>query len=68
MGYMYYTLEGVAVEDRKCANSAVCTLSKHVVHCKKRKEFSVPAAGMSLTKLSLAGKNLIIPAQGEFAL
>jgi hypothetical protein len=27
--------------------------------------FSSPA-GMSLTKLSLAGKNLIIPSQGEF--
>jgi hypothetical protein len=27
-----------------------------------------PPAGMSLTKLSLAGKNLIIPGHGEFGL
>jgi hypothetical protein len=37
-------------------------------HCtvKKGSRFSRSPAGMSLTKLSLAGNNLIIPAQGEF--
>jgi hypothetical protein len=33
---------------------------------KKRFEIFLSPAGMSLTKLSLAGNNLIIPAQGEF--
>ncbi len=32
-------------------------------HCKKGYRFSQSPAGMSLTKLSLAGKNLIIPGQ-----
>ncbi len=37
-------------------------------HCKKSLAISPSPAGMSLTKLSLslAGKNLIIPDQGEF--
>jgi hypothetical protein len=36
------------------------------VHCKKRFAIFPSPAGMSLTKLSLAGDNLIIPGQGEF--
>ncbi len=37
------------------------------VHCKKRLAIFHPhPAGMSLTKLSLAGINLIISGQGEF--
>ncbi len=36
------------------------------IHCKKRLAVFPSPAGMSLTKLSLAGDNLIIPAQGEF--
>jgi hypothetical protein len=38
------------------------------LHCKKRLpvSFFLSPAGMSLTKLSLAGNNLIIPGQGEF--
>ncbi len=36
------------------------------VHCKKRLAVFLSLAGMSLTKLSLAGNNLIIPGQGEF--
>ncbi len=36
------------------------------VHCKKGQRISRPQAGMSLTKLSLAGNYLIIPGQGEF--
>jgi hypothetical protein len=36
------------------------------VHCKKRLAIFPSSAGMSLTKLSLARKNLIIPDQGEF--
>jgi hypothetical protein len=36
------------------------------IHCKKRFVIFPSPAGMSLTKLSLDGKNLIIPVQGEF--
>ncbi len=36
------------------------------IHCKKRLAIFPSPAGMSLTKLSLAGNNLIIPAQGGF--
>ncbi len=35
-------------------------------HCKKRLAFFLFPAGMSLSKLSLAGNNLIIPGQEEF--
>ncbi len=36
------------------------------IHCKKRLAIFLSQAGMSLTKLSLAGHNLIIPDQEEF--
>jgi hypothetical protein len=36
------------------------------VHCKKRLAIFPSPAGMSLTKISLAGNNLIIPGQKEF--
>jgi hypothetical protein len=36
------------------------------IHCKKSLTIFPSPAGMSLTNLSLAGKNLIIPGQGEF--
>jgi hypothetical protein len=36
------------------------------LHRKKRLDIFQSPAGMSLTKLSLAGKNFIIPGQGEF--
>ncbi len=36
------------------------------LHCKKRLLFFPSPAGMSLTKLSLAGTNLTIPGRGEF--
>jgi hypothetical protein len=36
------------------------------IHCKKRFAIFLSPAGMSLTKLSLDGNNLIIPAKGEF--
>jgi hypothetical protein len=36
------------------------------LHCKKRLAIFPSPARMSLTKLSLAGKNVIIPGQGEF--
>jgi hypothetical protein len=36
------------------------------MHCKKMVASFPSPAGMSLTKLSLAGNNLIIPRQGEF--
>jgi hypothetical protein len=35
------------------------------LHCKKRLSFFPSLAGMSLTKFSLAGNNLIIPGRGE---
>jgi hypothetical protein len=38
------------------------------MHCKKRFAIFPSPAGMSLTKLSLAGNNLIYPVQGEFGL
>jgi hypothetical protein len=36
------------------------------LHCKKRLAIFPSPARMSLPKLYLAGKNLIIPGQGEF--
>jgi hypothetical protein len=36
------------------------------IHCKKSLTIFPSRAGISLTKLSLAGKNLIIPRLGEF--
>jgi len=36
------------------------------IHCKKRLAIFSSPAGMSQTKLSLAGKTLIIPYQEEF--
>ncbi len=36
------------------------------LHCKKRFVIFPSPAGMSFTKLSLDGNNLIIPVQGEF--
>jgi hypothetical protein len=36
------------------------------IHCKKRLAIFPSPGGMSLTKLSLAGENLIIPGQGAF--
>jgi hypothetical protein len=39
---------------------------KKYVHCKKRLKVFPSPAGMSLTNLSLAGNNLIIPGQGKF--
>jgi hypothetical protein len=38
----------------------------YTVHCKKILAVFPSPAGMSLTKLSLAGNNLIISGQGEF--
>ncbi len=37
-----------------------------ILHCKKSLAIFPSPAGMSLTKLSLAMKNLYIPSQGEF--
>ena len=39
---------------------------KMAIHCKKRLALFPFPAGMSLTKLSLAGNYKIIPGQGEF--
>jgi hypothetical protein len=38
----------------------------NLLHCKKRFAVFPSPAGMPLTRLSLAGNNLILPAQGEF--
>jgi len=40
------------------------TFSSFIVHCKKRLAVFPSPGGMSQTKLSLAGNNLIIPGQG----
>jgi hypothetical protein len=40
-------------------------LKMKCIHCKKVIEFPSPAR-ISITKLSLAGNNLIIPGQGDF--
>ncbi len=50
------------------SNSPTFTFTKitHLPHCKKRLKVFPSSAGMSLTILSLAGSNLIIPDQGEF--
>ncbi len=44
----------------------ISPLNCWTVHCKKRLAIFPSPAGMSLTKLSLAGNNLIFPDQGEF--
>jgi hypothetical protein len=36
------------------------------LHCKKGYLFFPSPAGMSLTKLSLAGNKVIVPGQGDF--
>ncbi len=36
-----------------------------MIHCKKRLVILPSPAGMSLTKLSMSGNNLIIPGQGN---
>jgi hypothetical protein len=41
-------------------------LEKSRLHCKNGLAIFPTSGGMSLTKLSLAWKNLIIPGQGEF--
>ncbi len=38
------------------------------IHCKKRLAVFPSPAGMLLTKLSLAGNNLVIPGQKEFGI
>jgi hypothetical protein len=45
---------------------SIAELGRFTVHDKKRLATFQSPAGMSLTKLSMAGNNLIIPAQGEF--
>jgi hypothetical protein len=40
--------------------------SIHIMHCKKRLLIFLSPAGMSQTKLSPVGNNLINPDQGEF--
>jgi hypothetical protein len=42
------------------------TREPFLVHCKKRLSIFPSPAGMPLTKLSMAGNNLIISDQGEF--
>ncbi len=43
-----------------------CNVAKDMGHCKKRLAVFPSPAGMSLTKLSLAGNYKIIPRQVEF--
>ncbi len=53
-----------------CSAYLNCFLLDSIVcqHCKKRLAIFPSPAGMSLTKLSPAGNNLIIPGRGEFGL
>ncbi len=41
-------------------------MDRKILHCKKRLAIFLSPDGMSLTTLSLARNNLIIPDQGEF--
>ncbi len=52
----------------KMCRSLQVNLKNYSLHCKKRLSFFPFPDGMSLTKVSLAGNNLIIPGQGEFDL
>jgi hypothetical protein len=56
-GYTHCTSMLLAVERDKPFMS---------IHCKKSFTIFPSPAGMSLTKLSLAGNNLIVTGQGEF--
>ncbi len=49
--------------------NGICFLSleKPILHCKKRLSIFPTPAGMSLTKLSLDGKNLLILGQVDFS-
>jgi hypothetical protein len=49
-----------------CSEKFMQFMIAGTVHCKKGFVISPSPAEMSLTKLSLAGSNSIIPAQGEF--
>jgi hypothetical protein len=69
-GYMEDRLadwEDIVVDQRLDRGSAKdITSDRHrFLHCKKRLSIFPSQAGMSLTKFSLAGNNLIIPGQGE---
>jgi hypothetical protein len=54
----------IGVKVHKLAKSSLQILNFH--HCKKRLSNFPSPAGMSITKLSLARNNLVIPGQGEF--
>jgi hypothetical protein len=43
-----------------------CNAMRRFLHCENRLTIFPSPAGMSLTKLSLAGNTLFIPGQGEF--
>jgi len=56
---------------QKAVNLLLCnpnpkTIVNSMLHCKKRLAIFPSPAGMSLTKLSLARNNFMIPGQGEF--
>jgi hypothetical protein len=46
---------------------SIQTIHVHILHCIITLPILPSPAGMSLTKLSLAENNLIIPGQGEFS-
>ncbi len=50
------------------APTVLCVHSASTWYTVKNVKNFLSPAGMSITKLSLAGKKLIIPAQGEFGL
>ncbi len=55
------TITSQATDKPPISSLTICTL-----HCYKRFAIFPTPAGMSLTKLSMAGNNLIITVQGEF--
>jgi hypothetical protein len=64
--YIYYFhLKREILFNARIATKDLYTRNKRKIfdtsHCKKRLSFIPPPVGMSLTKLSLAGNNLMIP-------
>jgi hypothetical protein len=61
-----YSIDFLCTEVLHCKYSPASRMVA-VLHCKKRLAFFSPPIGMSLTRHSLAGNNLIISGQGEFS-
>jgi hypothetical protein len=64
--YIFKVSYTVMLREVQLSCQRTLLLSDFFLHCKKRFMTFPSPAGMSLTKLSLAGNNLILPGQGEF--